>query len=369
MDKYKKIPTKSVMIDQLRQGGIELSPLSFHVPDGNGGNCRDLDFDAMIEVSWQNEKVRFAVACLALSTPKAFRNGLNQLKTAKLPRGVLPILFLPFLSEGRLKRLESEGFSGIDLCGNGVIIVHGKLFVFRTGGKNLFPSWSPIKNIYRKNSSMVGRVFLSCPEYKAVQKIREEINRRNPLVAKWRKKAIGLSTVSKVLKKLEEDLIVSRTEGISLLQPDKLLEKLSQNYEPPADARRVQLKIKQDPQVVRTLLVGLSEKLGLPVAATGKSSVSRYTVMQRGDLLSVYCPKIEKLLHRLPDNRSDRFPNLELIEAEKETLYFDARDDGGFLWASPVQVYMELMSGDKRDQETAGQLKPSILQSVEPVSG
>jgi hypothetical protein len=101
--------------------------------------------------------------------------------------------------------------------------------------------------------------------------------------------------------------------------------------------------------------------------ASGVSSVARYAVMQRGDLLSVYCPKVEVLLERMPGSQSDRFPNLELLETEDETIYFDARKEESFWWASPVQVYLELMAGDKRDQETAEQLKTLILNDVGPV--
>ncbi len=77
--------------------------------------------------------------------------------------------------------------------------------------------------------------------------------------------------------------------------------------------------------------------------------------------MTVYCPKVEMLLERLPGSQSDRFPNLELLETEDEPVYFDARQEDGFWWASPLQVYMELMVGDKRDQETAEQLKALIL--------
>ena len=88
--------------------------------------------------------------------------------------------------------------------------------------------------------------------------------------------------------------------------------------------------------------------------------------MQRGDLLSVYCPTMEPVLAELPDSKSDRFPNLELIEVEEDTVYFDAQEQGGFFWASPVQVYLELMAGDKRDRETAELLKPSNKKAFEP---
>jgi hypothetical protein len=185
----------------------------------------------------------------------------------------------------------------------------------------------------------------------------------------WDKKPIGLSTVSKALKTLEEDLIVARNGGIRLLQAEKLLDKLSENYEPPLAARRVQLKIQEKPEMIRKLLAQISQKTGLPVTATGTSSVSRYTVMQRGDLLSVYCPTMEPMLAELPVSKSDRFPNLELMEVEDVTVYFDAQEEEGFFWASPVQVYLELMAGDKRDQETAKLLKPSIVKALESISG
>jgi hypothetical protein len=89
--------------------------------------------------------------------------------------------------------------------------------------------------------------------------------------------------------------------------------------------------------------------------------------MQRGDVLSVYCPRLEMLLERLPGSQSDRFPNLELVETEDETVYFDARKEGNSWWASSVQVYLELIAGDKRDRETAEQMKSSILMSFQPV--
>jgi hypothetical protein len=66
-------------------------------------------------------------------------------------------------------------------------------------------------------------------------------------------------------------------------------------------------------------------------------------------------------------SQTDRFPNLELLETEDETVYFDARQKGDVWWASPVQVYLELMAGDKRDQETAEQVKSCILKNFQTV--
>ena len=358
------MPTEKEMLDQLRQGKVQLPPLTFSFIDDQldvGDNKR---IDAYVEAKWKRKSARFAVECKALSTPKFFQNSINYLKSLPLPKNISPMLFMPFLSERQLKELEREGISGIDLCGNCVVVYPGTFSVFRSGGKNRFPSSAAIKNIYRKNSSMVGRGFFVYSDFQTVQDIRATINQRNLLVNRWNKKPMSLSTVSKVLKTMVEDLIITRNKTIRLLQPDKLLEKLSENYNLPVVKDRISLKIPENNKSILKLLSEQSQQLEMPLVASGTSSVTRYTVMQRGDLLTVYCPNVEMLLERLPRSQSDRFPNLELLETEDEPVYFDARQEDGFWWASPLQVFMELMAGDKRDQETAEQLKNLILNNV-----
>ncbi len=356
------------MLEHLQRGNVSLPPLSFRFLGKQSETSGNRRFDAVVEVSWRRSNAKFVVECKSLSTPKVFKGGLNLLKLLSPPKGYQPMLFLPFLNEGQLQELEQEGISGIDLCGNGVVVVPGEFAVFRSGQKNRFSSSTPIKNIYRKNSSMVGRVFLVRSGYDAVQDICSEVNRQNVLVNRWDKRPMSLSTVSKALKTLEEDLIIERKAIIRLLQPDKLLEKLSENYVSPKITERVRLKVPEGKGngTIRELLLKQSKELNLPIVAAGTSSVAQFAVMQRGDLLSVYCPRLERLLERLPGNPSDRFPNLELVETEDETVYFDARQKEDFWWASPVQVYLELMTSDKRDIETAEQVKSFLLMNLQP---
>lgn len=57
----------------------------------------------------------------------------------------------------------------------------------------------------------------------------------------------------------------------------------------------------------------------------------------------------------------DRFENLVLIESQEEKNSFDAQTINGFPWAFPLQCYLELMCGDKRDKETAVQVLDFLL--------
>ena len=99
------------------------------------------------------------------------------------------------------------------------------------------------------------------------------------------------------------------------------------------------------------------------VALTGSSSAGQYAVMAREPIQSFYCSNLEMLLKQLdPDlEETSRFPNIEFLETEENFVYFDVRDN---LAGSPVQTHLELMQGDKREQETAEQLRKTILQPL-----
>ena len=85
--------------------------------------------------------------------------------------------------------------------------------------------------------------------------------------------------------------------------------------------------------------------------------------MAREPIQSLYCSNLESLLESLgPDlKETSRFTNIELLETDEDFVYLDARDD---LAASPVQTYLELMRGDKREQQTAEQLRKTVLQPL-----
>jgi hypothetical protein len=354
----RKIPFERDILDCVSRGDLEFLPLTLR-PLATEPEKRGIDL--LIKADWKGQQAVFAIECKALATPRALRDAVAQAKACAQRENLEPLVVVPFLSKERLDELEREGVSGIDLCGNGVVVVPGKFAVYRTGAPNRFRSSAPIKNIYQKNSSIVGRMFLARPRFRAVTEIQSEIERRS--VSVW--PPISLATVSKALKGLEEDLIVSRGDtGISLVQPDKLLDKLAASFTWDKNRASIRAKVPADGDQLLETLTEAADALKLPLVATGTASVSQYAVMQRGPVLSVYCTEPEALLKRVGGTVTDRFPNVEIMEADESLFYFDARGKGGFRWASPVQVYLELMAGDKRDRETAEQVRDFILNSI-----
>lgn len=360
---------QSDMRRMLSEGQISFPPLRLIYKDLEPIASRAMQPDAILEIRWDLQCLRFIVKIKALSTPMAFRAVVTEIRNTTLPADTLPMILLPYLRAEQLQELEQNGISGLDLCGNGVVVVPGKLFVSRTGQPNLYPNSTPIKNIYRKNSSMVPRVFLAQSRFDKVSGVLAAVNSRNLLVEAYNQPPMVMATVSKAIKAMEEDLIVSREQGqLKLIQPDKLLEKLLENYQAQTRGEIIRRRVSISAADLPAKLAGLSNELNLPVVATGLGSATRYAVMQRGELLSIYCPRPAALLSRLPASESDRFPNLEIIQSEEQTNYFDNRRDeqNGFRWASPVQAYLEMMRGDKRDQETAAQIRTELVARSTP---
>jgi hypothetical protein len=99
---------------------------------------------------------------------------------------------------------------------------------------------------------------------------------------------------------------------------------------------------------------------------TGQSSTDRYAVMGREEPVRFYTDSSVTLLGTLGSEftAGERFANVELIETDDPTAYFDARRRGELPFASPIQTYLELASGEKREQETAEQVRGLILDEL-----
>ena len=320
---------------------------------------------ALLTAKWGKRSYLFGVECRRLGTPKIVAATINLLQR-NVGTGMHPLLLVPYLREEQLAELETMGVSGIDLCGNGVIVIKDELLVYRTGFPNRFPQAGPIKNVYRRNSSIAARVFLLVPEFASVRDALAEIRRRGG--------SVTLATVSKVCDRLDEDLIIERKKGakkstrrLRLLQPEKLLDLLAENYQPVAEVRTFRGKCNLRAEELQERLTRWEAKSGGRVVLTGASSVQAYAVMAREPVQSFYCSDLDSLLKSLGDvQATDRFANVAFVETRDDVVYFDRRPD---LVASPVQTYLELRSGGKRERETAEQVRRVILDQLTRAGG
>lgn len=233
-----------------------------------------------------------------------------------------------------------------------MVVVPDELFVYRFGEKNKFPSNAPIKNVFRGTSSIIPRVFLARAEYQSVTEVLEEILERGGKTT--------IATVSKVLKTLEEDLLISRKEGIRLLDSKGLLNNLRENYQRPAIERKMIGKVGN----LDNTLIRLSENSAENKILYAIDKPRRYAVMGTDSSATrVYTENISSSLLETDFTETSRFPNLEIIQTSDQTVYFDRRYEmaTGAYYTSPLQVYLELATGGKREKETAEQIEEGLL--------
>ena len=331
---------KSLEFPPLRISPIELAP---RLSANN-------DIAGILTVEVASQTIQFAVQCKARSTPRIFDESLRQLQELAT-RGLNPLLVVPFLRDVQLAELERRQLSGIDLSGNGVVCVPEQLLIYRTGAPNRYPDSSPTKYAYRGTTSLVSRAFLCRSVFSSLAEIVDEIETRGGSVA--------ISTVSKALKRLQSDLIVDKTNGeYRLLQPDKLLERLGADY--------------AAPKITKTATFSNRGKLADVFAAvnaqtrlilSGRSSVEAFAVMARDECPILYTSSINAVVGQLGTDieETSRFVDFELRQTIDPTVYFDGQSKDGLMYASPVQTFLELNAGDKREREVAEQIRAKIL--------
>ncbi len=323
---------------------------------GWGGRC-----DFFVRVRWQGIEFEFAAEAKARNTPRVLEDALRASRRWASETGRLPMVIVPFLGERRVDRLQEEGVSGLDLCGNGLLVVPGRLLLRRTGQPNRYPESRPARFAYRGSTSLVPRVFLRRPSFRSVGDIKTEIDAAGG--------SVGLSTVSKALARMTEDLVIDRTaDGIELLQPDRLFELLAESFRMPRPERVKRVKLNAPLATVFARSTMNEQRPSLVLS--GASSMNRYAAGMRGDNPVLYCQWLDELTARIGDAwvPTERYSDATICETRDPTPFFDTRRDAesAIVYTSPVQTYLELMAdGEKRDREIAGQVREIIMRDLQ----
>ena len=125
------------ILDRLQAGAVKLSPLDLRLV-GAGGATGDEEIDAIMEVCWRGQTALCVAEVKSNSKPRTIRDAIDRARAAAERKKLSPMIIVPFLNEEQLAELDRQGVSGLDLCGNGIVVIPGKLAVYRTGAKYHF---------------------------------------------------------------------------------------------------------------------------------------------------------------------------------------------------------------------------------------
>lgn len=313
-------------------------------------------FDGVVEITWRGKSCRYLFDCTMQNTPLSLLRVTNVLKKYSQESVLNPLVFAPYLSDKSLQLLESEGVSGIDFCGNGIVLAPN-FTVWRSGGPHRFREKRIVANLFNGVSSMVARCFLLRSSFNSQSEIRAfALNRFNGEKAKG-VSALSKGTVSKVMQALEEEQIVMRNkEGFVLRDPKTLIEGLRSSYRKP-DGARMEGKMTFSEHSAWERL----SKSPFRAIATGDSSAAHYRTLSEKDKLTLYVDDLNEAGRCLEIVADSMFPNVELIEEKNDLVYFDARQDGNALWSSPIQTWLELSLDGPRERKAAEGLESVFL--------
>lgn len=269
-----------------------------------------------------------------------------------------PMLVMPYLSDAKLTALAKARVSGLDLCGNALILVPGSLLLRYSGHPNRFRNSQPLKDPYRGKSAMVARALLEQPAFHTVQELHHYILKRGGQLSQ--------PLVSRSLEQLRQDVVVG-AQGpyrIYLLQPERLLDRLVEGWGRMRPEILWRGRVRQ-PDLLPALFAEAHHK-GLRLAVTGTGSVGFHNINLTSSMpIQIYTEGVESLLGGLETAPDDPFPNLELRLPPDPSVFFNLNPgcDGTF-WASKLQTYLELHWGDARQKEGASRLRANILEQA-----
>jgi len=337
MDLYK--PLKIVQINQECKSEIDVI-IKFTIQDGQS-------FEAAVEV-------------VTISTPKTISQKSNIIKNLSSEfskRKLVPMIIAPYINEKQSAVLYKEGVSWIDLSGNMLLNIPPEIYIERRVKSNKFPDTAPIKKVFQGTSSLVSRALLLRPDgFLSSNEIVDFINQRNGKITP--------ATVSKVLKSLEEELLISRTKSkIFVKQPKQLLENLAEGY---ADylKRKKNSSYKYDIDNVNDLCKTFYET-GVDYACCGfyAAKIKGYGLTEQITIFLKSIQDLKKALKNTPDiaRADEEYGQVTFIETKNPCVWFNNQGESYEKVIDDLELYLEMNIDRPRGPKIAEQLKERIL--------
>ena len=345
-----------MMLDRFRAGETILAPLILHrvMEESREGA------DACVEIGFpeDTETFAFALESKARSTSDVFHGAIQQALLYTRLSNLHPMIQVPYLSPTRLEELENLKVSGIDMCGNGFVFIPNRLCVLRSGKPNLYPDSRSLVNPFQGRSAMVARMLIMQPEWETLSELAEAIGKHSQA------RRLSLSQVSKAISTLSEDLIVIKDgQRIRLVDPTGLLDGLNRAWR-----QRLPRRQRNYRSVDSNLsFAKLSADKKLKWSLTGESSASRYgTMAQAGpQKLAVSDLELAESLLPIEPESVPNFADIVFMQTDDDAYFFaNEEDDAGIRYASRVQTWLELNTGDGRQRDTARDLYQAIIEEA-----
>jgi hypothetical protein len=355
-DILKKLQESAPQYEPLRIGKIETEVFLADKINADAAAEVAIDngtpFKALIAVRTVANPMTIILAC------KMLRNELELVREQEF----VPMIIAPYIGDKQADILADEGVSWIDLCGNMRIKIPNQVYIERTGRPNKYPDSVPIKKIFEGTSSLVTRALLLQPEgFSSLSQIVDFINSRNS--------NITLSTVSKVLNSLEQELYIDKSKSlIRVRKPVELLEKLAESYKISTE-RKTRKSYKFSVDTPENFFDNLFEQqidyaiCGFYAAQLKGLAVSNEITVFVKDIADIRkaAGRGAYAFQLTPDSE---FGNLVITESDDAGVWFNAvkqTNPSQYSVVDDIELYLEMTTDTPRGPKIAEVIRENIL--------
>lgn len=285
-----------------------------------------------------------------LGTPKSTREAVNLLlRRIRNETKAYGVFVAPYISPSSAEICKKSGIGYVDLSGN-CSIAFQQVYIDREKSGNQFPFKTGLSSIYSPKSERILRVLLVYPyrTWKAVDLSKEA--------------QVSLGMITQVGKKLiEEEWLKKTSQGISLTQPEKLLEEWSRNYTIKRNSQNNYYSLKSI-QELENEIADTCKTMNIPYALTGFSASNRLAPMVRGQRAMIYVSRdIDSIAEKMGLKAVESGANIILIQPYDDGVFWNAKLIGDLEISDPVQVYLDLKRYPGRGEEAADFLYREVI--------
>jgi len=320
-------------------------------------------YDVIAELEIEGNYLGYiAVEVVSVPNPKNLLDKVFLIKQKEKDSSVpiTVIIVAPYIGPKQRKILDEQDICWMDLCGNMKIkITKGKstlIYVEKAGNRNRFPDTAPIKKIFQGTSSLVSRALLLKPEgFNSQNELADFINKRNA--------SVTASTISRVLKRLEEELLVSSDKSKIILRDAKTI------FDELLSGFKVS-NFRRERRIFRFASENFEEQLyyalvpNLDCVACGFYA-AKLKGLATTDEISVCVKDIDKFRRQCkkllvsiePDTE---YGNVKVTEIKDDSVWFNT--NGNPVQVDDIELYLEMMIDKPRGPKIAETLKEKILE-------
>jgi len=298
--------------------------------------------DLIVNVTAPDGNRQLIVEVKASGHPALARGAINQiLEYRTLFEGAYGVFAAPFISPRAAEMCTERDIGYVDLSGN-CRLCFGHVYVEKKGKPNLFPERRDLRSLYSPKAERILRVLLTNP--KRVWKTQEMAKEAN----------VSVGQVSKVKKILSDREWIKRDPvGIALSQPRDLLSEWAANYSAKRNEVLDFYSLKKTWEIEADLAEVCSRN-AVRYALTGFSGAARLAPAVRYQRASAYVDAgKEDLISWLGLREVSSGANFSVIRPYDEGVFYGMKAVDGICTASPIQIYLDLMSVKGRGEEAA----------------